>query len=193
MQKGTLFADFFTGSQKTAPSGITPSVTASPCQPSALYSLVSATGSSEYNVPQGGRSISLNTALSCLNRIFREATTYKHRLDMSHYRRLIRRRNAYSASVCFLAKQTLMDRGIGSLCRRLVQRRNAYSASVCFLAKQTSLFEGGGSEADGRSSPLRGRYRFAMPPLSSASECVFRIRLFPIKTDLPLRGRCQRS
>ena len=177
MQKGTLFADFFTGSQKTAPSvtasaditpsvtasaDITPSVTASPCQPSALYSLVSATGSSEYNVPQGGRSISLNTALSCLNRIFREATTYKHRLDMSHYRRLIR-------------------------------RRNEYSASVCFLSKQTSLFEGGVSEADGRSSPLRGRYRFALPPLSSASECVFCIRLFPIKTDIPLRGRWQRS
>ena len=176
MQKGTLFADFFTGSQQTAPSvtasaDITPSVTASPCQPSALYSLVSATGSSEYNVPQGGRSISLNTALSCLNRIFREATTYKHRLDMSHYRRLIRRRNEYSASVCFLAKQTSLfegggseadgrsffppfEGGIGSLCRRLVQRRNAYSVYVCFLSKQTSLFEGGGSEADGRSFPL---------------------------------------
>ena len=61
MQKGTLFADFFTGSQKTAPSVTasavtTPSGTASPCQPSALYSLVSATGSSEYNVPRRGRS-----------------------------------------------------------------------------------------------------------------------------------------
>ena len=151
MQKGTLFADFFTGSQKTVLFGI--------LLPSRL----------------------------------RRATSLK-------------------------------EGGIGSLCRRLVQRRNDYSVCACYLAKQTSLFEGGVSEADGRSSPLRGRYRFALPPLSSASECVFRIRLFPIKTDphgqryrfalpplgstsecvfrirlfsgktdLPLLGRCQRS
>ena len=88
---------------------------------------------------------------------------------------------------------SLKEGGIGSPCRFLVQRRNAYSASVCFLSKQTSLFEGGVSEADGRSSPLRGRYRFAMPPLGSASERLFCMRLFPSKTDLPLRGRWQRS
>ena len=35
----------------------------------------------------------------------------KHRLDMSHYRRLVQRRNAYSASVCFLAKQTSLFEG----------------------------------------------------------------------------------
>ena len=175
MQKGTLFADFFTGSQKTAPSvtasaGITPSVTASPCQPSASHSVCFRHRRQQIRCPSRREVYIAKYGTVMLKPNISGNNYLKHRLDMSHYRRLIRRRNAYSASVCFLAKQTLMDRGIGSLCRRLVQRRNAYSASVCFLAKQTSLFEGGGSEADGRSSPLRGRYRFAMPPLSSVSE-----------------------
>ena len=100
MQKGTLFADFFTGSQKTAPFVATPSVTASPC-----------------HLPQGGRYRfalpPLGSTSECVFRIrlFPSKTDPHGRGIGSLCRRLVRRRNEYSASVCFLAKQTSLFEG----------------------------------------------------------------------------------